>query len=133
MWFFIVLLISLAIFLSVYIPFSIVRKKYLNFVQNHSVALRRLKEINSKYVFKKIPNYDMEHSYDNENFYGDISCKDYLIYQLVYLQKKVSAALKDTLFNIDLYKKYKEEIEVTCIMKQFDTDDLFKNRKRLIK
>ena len=38
----------------------------------------------------------MQGSYDNEHFYNDISCQDYLTYQLVYQQKKVNAALKDT-------------------------------------
>ena len=36
----------------------------------------------------------MVHSYDNEIFYNEISCKDYLTYQLVYIQKKVNTAIK---------------------------------------
>ena len=92
-----------AIVLPIVIPITVTHKKYENFVLEHSVAIRNLKEINTRYVFKYIPNYDLEHSYDNENFYGDISPKDYLTYQLVFLQKKVNQCLKDALVNKEKY------------------------------
>ena len=65
-------------------------KKYRQFVKDNSVALAKLKELNDCYQFLKIKNFDMSHSYDNENFYSDISCQDYLTYELVYKQKEVS-------------------------------------------
>lgn len=126
-------LVSLFVFLAIFVPISIVRSKYRKFVLEHSVALKQLNEINKHYQFKSIPNFDMEHSYDNENFYGDISCQDYLTYQLVYIQKKVNAALKDTLDNKTLFDKYKKEIKETCVMDQYDTPNLLKNRNRLIR
>lgn len=126
-------LVSLALFLAIFIPISIVRSKYKKFVLEHSIALKQLDEINKHYQFKNIPNFDMEHSYDNENFYGDISCQDYLTYQLVYIQKKVNVALKDTLDNKILFDKYKKEIKDTCVMDQYDTPDLLKNRNRLVR
>lgn len=126
-------LVSLFVFLAIFVPISIVRGKYRKFVLEHSVALKQLNEINKHYEFKSIPNFDMEHSYDNENFYGDISCQDYLTYQLVYIQKKVNAALKDTLDNKTLFDKYKKEVKETCVMDQYDTPDLLKNRNRLIR
>ena len=126
-------LVSLFVFLAIFVPISIVRGKYRKFVLEHSVALKQLNEINKHYQFKSIPNFDMEHSYDNENFYGDISCQDYLTYQLVYIQKKVNAALKDTLDNKTLFDKYKKEIKETCVMDQYDTPNLLKNRNRLIR
>lgn len=126
-------LVSLFVFLAIFVPISIVRGKYRKFVLEHSVALKQLNEINKHYQFKSIPNFDMEHSYDNENFYGDISCQDYLTYQLVYIQKKVNAALKDTLDNKTLFDKYKKEIKETCVMDQYDTPNLLKNRNRIIR
>ena len=123
----------LIIFLSIFIPVRVVHSKYKKFVILHSVALKRLKEINSRYTFKRIPNFNMEHSYDNENFYTDISCRDYLTYQLVYSQKRVNTAMKDTLDNRELYKDYMEEIEERCKLDKYDTDELLKNRKRLKK
>ncbi len=127
----ILILILLVIFLAIFVPILVVKHKYRKFVLSHSVALKRLGEINNKYQFKNIPNLDMKHRYDNENFYEDISCQDYLTYELVDNQKKVNAALKDTLDNKKLFEKYKKEINDVCLMNQFDTDKLLKNKKRL--
>ena len=82
--------ISLAIFLPIFLTFMC-KTRYRNFVNLHSKALKELKSINYKYKkqFIRIPNFNMSHSYDNENFYDDISCQDYLIYELVYKQKEV--------------------------------------------
>ena len=67
LYFLIFSLASLVIFLGIFIPIRIVRKKYINFVIEHSVALKQIEEINKQYKFKKIPNMDFDHSYDNEN------------------------------------------------------------------
>lgn len=129
--FFIFLVASLTIFLSIFIPIYTIRNKYKKFVDIHSVALKQLRNINSKYLFKKIPDFDLKHSYDNENFYAHISCKDYLIYQLVYMQKSVSKAINDIHVNEKMFYHYKEEIENTCSLNQYDTKELLKNKKRL--
>ena len=125
------LLIPPIVFLSIFIPIRVVRSKYENFVLQHSVAIKHLLDINKKYKFKDIPDFDMKHSYDNENFYGDISCKDYLTYQLVYLQSKVKDAMQDTQINRDRFVKYYQEVKDTCVMDQYDTDELLRNKRRL--
>jgi hypothetical protein len=129
----ILLLVLAAIFLSIFIPVFIVRRKYRNFVLKHSVALKQLAEINKKYQFKVIPRFNMEHSYDNMNFYEIISPRDYLTYQLVYIKRNVSAALEATLDNKNKFDIYKKEIKDACIMDQYDTEELLKSRKELIK
>ena len=86
-------------------------EKYRQFVKDNSVALAKLKELNDSYQFIKIKNFDMSHSYDNENFYRDISCQDYLTYELVYKQKEVSRALKNTLINKNNYDEYSEKLK----------------------
>lgn len=109
----VVLIVTLAILIAVaaiVIPVSINNFRYRKFVRSHSKAYKQLEEINKKYGFKTIPNYDMQHSYDNENFYGDISCEDYLTYQLVFLQKKVSQSIKDVNYNKDLLNEYEKKI-----------------------
>lgn len=131
--FLIVILISLAIFLGIFIPVSVVRNKYRKFVETHSIALKQLKEINNKYSFHAIKHFDMEHSYDNENMYGDISCRDYLTYELVYYQKQVNKALKDTLENKNLFNQYSKEIKDTLVFEKYDVDELLKNVNRLNK
>lgn len=129
----IILVATTLVFLAIFIPIVAVRGHYKKFVNKHSVAIRQLKEVNKKYKFIKIPNFDMSHSYDNENFYGDISCRDYLTYQLVYSQKKVSQAMRDTLQNKDLYDKYKQDVQNSCTKGQYDTEKLPRNAKRLKK
>ena len=99
----------------------------------HSVGLKRLLEINKKYNFHKIPNYDMSHSYDNENMFDEISCEDYLTYQLVYEQKKVSSALKKAKENKEKFDTYLNEIKENCPCDKWDTTELLKNRARLVR
>ena len=130
---FIILAIVLAVFLAIFIPIQVVNSKYKKFVEEYSSALHSLLDINSRYRFKDIPNCDMEGSYDNEHFYNEISCQDYLTYQLVYQQKKVNAALKDTLINKTLNDSYIHEIHQQCHFGVYDCDTLLPNQKRLQK
>ena len=126
--------ISLAIFLPLFLTYMC-RTRYRDFVKLHSKALRELKYINYKYnrQFIRIPNFDMSHSYDNENFYDDISCEDYLIYGLVSKQKEVLKGLKDTLSNIEVCKSYQTEIDAIDTFTEFDADLGPLKRKRLEK
>lgn len=128
-----VILILVAIFLAIFLPIHLTNKKYRDFVLEHSITLRKLKEITDKYNFIYIPSYDMEYSYDNENFYGDISPQDYLTYQLVFLQKKVNKALKDALNNKELYEQYRKEINENIVMHQYDVPNVLNNTNKLNK
>ena len=109
------------IVVGITVPVNIYRHRYTDFVNEHSVALRKIRAINNKYSFNKIPNYDMEHSYDNNDFYPNVSCKDYLTYQLVYLQGKISKVLRDTLENKINFESYKKEIS-SCHYGEYDVD-----------
>lgn len=105
--------------IGIIVFFKIRNNIYTKFVKNNSNALSTLEQINKQYVFKKIKSFDMQHSYDNENFYDNISPMDYLTYQLVYKQKEVSKALRDTLANAELSDKYSQEIKERCRFGQF--------------
>ena len=131
--FLIFLLVCAVVSISIAIPLTIIRKKYRKFVLLHSIALKQLREINNKYEFLDVANFDMVHSYDNENMYDDISCEDYLTYELVYLQSEVGYAIEDALENKRMFQLYKNEINRTCVMDRYDTTDLLRNRNRLIK
>lgn len=131
--FLIFLLVCAVVSISIAIPLTIIRNKYKKFVLEHSIALKQLREINNKYEFLDVANFDMVHSYDNENMYDDISCEDYLTYELVYLQSEVGYAMEDALENKRMFQLYKNEINRTCVMDKYDTTELLKNRNRLIK
>lgn len=117
--------------LAIIILLSIVHKKYKDFALLHSLAIKELRNINSHYRFNSIREYDQHNSYDNENYYNMISAKDYLIYQLVYIQKEVLTALNDTYGNKIMFEQYKSEITEKCHLNTFDTEELLKNRNKL--
>ncbi len=121
----------IAVVLAITIPLSAINKKYKDFVLLHSVAIKELKNINNHYNFNFIREYNQSNSYDNEKYYDLISPKDYLIYQLVYIQKGVLTALNDTYENKIIFEQYEREIKEKCVLNTFDTEELLKNRKRL--
>ena len=125
------LFVPLAIFLAIFIPVSIVRKIYSDFVLKHSVAIKTLKEINKHYKFADVKSQTIMHRYDNRNYYETISTKDYLTYQLVFIQKSVFEKLNDAESNKRKFEKYKEEINEKCKLNSFDTESLPKNLNRL--
>ncbi len=105
--------------------------KYIDFVSRNSEALKTLDAINHNYTFNEIDNFDMNHSYDNEIYYGSISCEDYLTYQLVYIQKEVNFALALCAKNKEHWDKYACEIKEKCIYGSFGTVKQPKNVKKL--
>lgn len=115
------------------ILYAIKKHKYRKFVLEHSLCLKQLEEINKRYSFYIIPNMDQEHSYDNEDFYNEISCKDYLIYQLVYIRKKVADAANATLDNKTMFGKYQQEIKEKCKPGDYDIPVELKDSKFLAK
>ena len=108
-------------------------KLYEDFVYEHSIALKKLDEINKKYEFHNIPSFNMKNDYDNEDFYDTISPKDYLTYQLVYIRKDVLKAISSTAENKRLYSVYKDVIKNRCVLGQYDTTELPTNEEELRK
>ncbi len=85
--------------------------KYEMFVRENSVAFKKLLDINSKYNFYACENLDQRHTYDKENFYNEISCEDYLIYQLQFIRGKINEENKKIKYNNETYPQYIEEIK----------------------
>ena len=129
----IVLTIIIVIGLIIFLVLFSCNSRYKKFVNIHCDSIKQLKEINNKYIFFTIPNYDMSHSYDNENMYHDISCRDYLIYQLQFIKSKVEKCLDCTYENYSRYKKYNKEIKERCVFEKYDTEELLRNKNKLIR
>ena len=85
--------------------------KYEEFVMRNSVALQKLVAVNKKYNFHTIQNHNMRHSYDNEDFYPEITCKDYLIYELVDKKDEVLKSIYNVLNNRGLLKQYNVDVD----------------------
>lgn len=132
------------IIVSIIIAFSIlylkdyVYQKRKAYVLTYSPAIKLLTEINTKYTFKSIQNFDMVKEYDNDAFYQTISPKDYLTYQLVFKSATVKSAIKDTRENKRIYAIYKAQISNNCQLGQFEAnnpieDDIWLKIERLLK
>ena len=106
-----VILFILAIVAVVaWFAFQYVAIRYEDFLREHSSSLHALNELNEQFTFYDVPNFDMEHPYDNENFYNDIRPKDYLTYQLVYKKKDVLAAINQVRQNAENYASYQNKV-----------------------
>ena len=110
------------LFIIVFIIYAVDQykhKEYSSFVIKNSILLNKLNEINSKYHFLSVPNFDQAHIYDNENFYDSISCEDYLLYQLQFKKKNVEDAIKCVETNKETYELYRREISSIYSFGQF--------------
>lgn len=107
--------------------------RYVNFVLRNSKSLKQIDEINSRYTFHPFVSLDQEHIYDNEDFFNDISCDDYLIYQLQFIKSKVFDQMKKMNENDRLYTEYLHEIERNVQLGQFSAPVNKLNFNKLLK
>lgn len=128
--YFLIIAISLALILYPLIQ-RLIDQKYENFVREHSIALQQLKKLNQKYHFHIIADCDLKHSYDNQNLYNEISPKDYLTYQLIYMEKSIRQSIDKTYKNRTSYHAYQNDIQCFCIRNQYDTNLIPKNEVKL--
>ena len=96
--------------------------KHSDFVDKNSIALQELQRINANYHFGKCENMDLEHTYDNENFYNDISCSDYLIYNLQFNSKCALAQIEIAKQNKNEYEKYCYDVDAHCELGKYKND-----------
>lgn len=94
-------------------------KKYNEFVLQYSVCLKQLNEINIQYKFYPFINFDQSCTYDNEKLYDNVSCKDYLIYQLQYIKKQVCAQIDNISINRKQYAEYLAKVNSISQSGQF--------------
>lgn len=109
-------------------------KKARDFVQKHSVSLKRLLEINEKYKnqFKSCNNFDISHTYDNYNYYSVISCEDFLIYNLQFTKKSVIEEIIKASDNWNVFQLYSDEVKTIKTLGIFDEEYRKLNEKYLL-
>ena len=129
---------AILIGISVLLIYLNIRNKSYNFVSQNSICIEKLKEINSRYVFNISKSFDQSHTYDNENFFNNISCTDYLIYQLQFIKYDVLKQIKAINANAQRYEKYLNEVnKITeygnykCQPKKLRIKKLIKIEKKL--
>ena len=130
---FILILIIGVIIAILFIVNDETKKKYRNFVLENSVYFIKLRQINQKYKFFDHVDFDQEHTYDNEKFYCDISCSDYLIYQLQFIGAKVVDQIKKERQNALSYEEYMKEVGALTETGKFIAETGKFNSARLVK
>lgn len=88
-------------------------RKYVDFVNEHSLAIRAIKELNSKYQFSPIYPLIYKNCYDTTVNFEKVSCKDYLIYQFHLDTLRVRRIIKSRNNNISKEIDYKSKVDLT--------------------
>lgn len=87
-------------------------RKYVDFVNEHSLAIRAIKELNSKYQFSHIYPLIYKNCYDTTVNFENVSCKDYLIYQFHLDTLRVRRFIKSR-NNISKEIDYESKVDLT--------------------
>ena len=128
-----IVFIPFVIFIILFIIFSTIKRKYEDFVYENSIALQLLEEINKKYKFYiEFKNFDISNVYDNEINYNNVSCEDYLIYQLQYMSKNVDNEIKKIVYNRVNYRLYKDDVNKIKKIGVYKSDIGKLDKQRLI-
>lgn len=106
-------------------------RQYLDFVIQHSTAIKELNRLNNQYRFAPVGDGNIVHQYDNEIFYDSISTQDYLTYWLVFNQKKVHTDIQNAKKNRNLFNEYIHQVN-SCEFNNYDTPSIPKNTKKLL-
>ena len=117
---------------AIVIPHAVRNNKYTEFVKDNSVSLNTIQAINKNYIFFAIKTFNMNHNYDNENMYRDITCEDYLIYELVYLKSEILENIQNVLENQRQYKKYSYDVHAAMKFGTFKRSTEGMKEKKLI-
>lgn len=87
-------------------------RKYVDFVNEHSLAIKAIKELNSKYQFSSIYPLIYKNCYDTTRNFEDVSCKDYLIYKFHLDTLGVRRIIKSRNNNISKEIDYKSKVDL---------------------
>lgn len=87
-------------------------RKYVDIINEHSLAIRAIKELNSKYQFSPIYPLIYKYRYDSTVNFENVSCKDYLIYQFHLDTLCVRRIVKSRNNNISKEIDYKSKVDL---------------------
>ena len=137
---FVVPIIIAVLVLIIYIFIRNKRKKCVEFLMHNSLAIKNLFEINKKYNFYSInEKIRIENTYDSKDFFDEISCQDYLIYQLQFNRYDFEQEIKLLNLNRKMYNSYCREIknlvygEFTEEVGKINKNYLIKLERRIVK
>lgn len=124
-----IILIVIVVVLSFVFAYKIRERKLKDFVSLHSVALKNLRQLNAKVHLFPINFMEEKHAYDNKNMFEEISCEDYLIYQLQFRRSAVTKDINLSYQNEKLYEKYAHSLDEIKKFGVFDKKSKYKQEK----
>ena len=105
-------IVSLIIGIILLVVFAKKRnERYKKFVEENSLALIALENINQRYDFLPVVNLNLHEEYDSDVNYNNVSCYDYMVYQLQYDKKEVLMYIANNRENMMEYPLYEEEVQ----------------------
>jgi len=110
------LIIGISIFFAIY---SAIQDSYKAFAQENSIALKELDELNSFYQFYDSENYDVTVKIDNINFFDEVYCHDYLIYELVEKKQYIKGYIRKIEINNSLINEYNQKLSLISDYSKF--------------
>lgn len=125
---FIILLIILVVILVIY---NVTISKYKEFIEQHSIAIKEIKYINEKYLFRKIDYISFHESFDNNNYYDKLSPEDLLIYELINHKKQIKDNISNVIYNSNQYDLYKYDVSKIKKFGFFNSEENFRFKKLL--
>ena len=111
-------ILALALFLS----YKLIINKIDSFITHHSIAIKELKKLNSEFSFATVNIIKFENSYDNEAMFDDLHTVDYLVYKLIYEQKRVRSAMDSVRQNKYLYSSYVSRLKEIGSLNRYDSE-----------
>ena len=76
LWLFFTIISILCLILVLKIISSIIDTKYANFVEKYSVAVKQINDINKKYTFDNVEEFNLVNNIDNESMYINMNTTD---------------------------------------------------------
>ncbi len=126
--------ISCALICILCIAFYVRKQRYIKFLRENSVSLKNLELLNAKYKFNyNIKNYNECHTYDNEIFYNNVSCEDYLLYQLQFKKNLIKKEIMIAKRNREQFRLYSLELESVKEFGEYNQSIDKLNKKYLLK
>ena len=86
------------------------KNRYIAFINENSVALIKLNEINSKYNLLPVKEFSLSYDYDSDVNFDNVSCLDFMIYELQFHGKAIMQNMNNNLKNMMEYKLYEKEV-----------------------
>lgn len=111
------------IFVFAIISNLVIRTTHRKFVREHSIAVKTMKEINNRYKFYLIKNLNQSHTYDNCDYYNEITCRAYFTYYLRDNKDEVETQIRNASINHKMFLKYEKEIKDLNCVGQYNVDN----------